>query len=408
MKRAIAFSGGGSKGSYQVGVWGALNEFCYEFDIAAGVSIGAINACFYVRQDYDLCKDFWENITADDVMVNGIRLDGKFISLVEEMASVKPFLKGYLTYKGADITPFYENLQKVAVEDRFFESDIDYALITVKFPSLSPVEMTKKDITLGMLANWINASCACFPIFPMAVIDGQSYIDGGYYDKLPIASAFRLGAQEVFAVDLNSEPYHREYLNHPFVRYIYPSQSLGTFMSFEHDVIMRNMNMGYRDTYKFFGKLYGKKYSFRIKENKKVYYSLLAYRFMERLSVTETHACYTGRVINKSAVSAKCTQLLSSRLYYGNTLTDYLAAAFEVCADFLYEDKGEIIDFDDFTEFLLSVVSQSGFRFSSSVEANSQEIKKLVRNSNKNHKREVSPSAEEILIMLCVCTVLYE
>jgi NTE family protein len=55
LKKAIAFSGGGSKGSYQIGAWSALNEFGYEFDIAVGTSIGSINAAFYAQEEYDYC-----------------------------------------------------------------------------------------------------------------------------------------------------------------------------------------------------------------------------------------------------------------------------------------------------------------------------------------------------------------
>lgn len=408
MKKAIAFSGGGSKGSYQIGVWSALNEFGYEFDIAVGTSIGSINAVFYAQQEYDTCKYFWENLTIEDVMVNGINLDGKFVSLVEEMSSLKPFLKSYLAYKGADITPFINNLNKAANEEKLFSSNIDYALITVRFPSLVPVEITKKDILPGMLPQWINASCAVFPIFPMAVINGHSYIDGGYYDKLPIASAFKLGATEVFAVDLNPECCHDAYRNHPFVKYLYPSSYLGPFMSFEHDTMMKNMNMGYRDTHKFFGKLYGKKYSFRIEKEKKAYFELLASRFMLKLSIAETDGRRLGRIINKSPVSAKCTQLLNGRLYYSKELVDYLIAAFEICADYFWTDDGEIIDINDFTEYTLSVISESGFRSSSSNQDNLSRVKNIISVFNKCCIRELEVDLNESLIILCVFSALSE
>lgn len=408
MKRGIAFSGGGSKGSYQAGVWSALNELGYEFDIATGTSIGSVNAGFYVQQDYDVCMEFWDTLQMDDVMVDGINLDGNIVSLAEEMASARPFLKRYLTHKGADVTPFINNLVKLADENKFFSSEIDYALITVKFSPLLPVEITKKDIAPGTLVEWITASCSCFPLFPVTVIDGQTYIDGGYYDNLPIASAFNLGAKEVFAVDLNSECCHPEYLNHPFVRYIYPSVNLGSFMSFEHEAMMKNKKIGYRDAYKFFRKLYGRNYSFEIKEEKKDYYGLLAYRFMSHLSVAETKVRRSGKVINKSAVSAKCTELLTNRLYYGKELTDYFIAAYEVCADFLYVDNGDIIDFDDFTEFLISIILESGFKFSSSDDEKIKEIKKLIKILNRRHRRELAASTEEILIMLSVFTTLCE
>lgn len=408
MKKAIAFSGGGSKGSYQVGVWQALNEFGYEFDIAVGSSIGAANAGFYVQKDFELCKDFWETLSTSGIMKNDFKLDNKLITLAEEMESIKPFLKSYLMYKGADVTPFRETLIRFINDEKFLLSDIEYALMTVKFPSLTSVEITKKDIMPGKLFDWVAASCACFPIFPMAVIDNQSYVDGGYYDKLPIASAFRLGATEVFAVDIGAEICHKEYLNHPLVKYMYPSVNLGPFMSFEYDIVMKNMRIGYLDANKFFGKLYGKKYTFSIKDERKEFFGLLAYRFIQKLSVIETYSKHFENIINKSAVSARCTHFLTERLYYGKTLLDYLIAAFETCADYIYNGEEEIIDVDSFIELLLLVISESGFKFSSTIDKNILEIKKLIRTVNQLHKKEAVPSTEEVLIMLSIFTTLCE
>ena len=64
--------------------------------------------------------------------------------------------------------------------------------MTARFPSFQPVEVRKQDIAPGYLPQWILASSACFPMFPMCEIDGQNYLDGAYSDNLPISTAFRL------------------------------------------------------------------------------------------------------------------------------------------------------------------------------------------------------------------------
>ena len=53
MKRAIALSGGGTKGSYEVGVWKALLEKDIDYQIVTGTSIGSINGAFMVTKQYD-------------------------------------------------------------------------------------------------------------------------------------------------------------------------------------------------------------------------------------------------------------------------------------------------------------------------------------------------------------------
>ena len=41
--KALVLSGGGAKGSYQLGVWKALRELNIKFDIITGTSVGALN-----------------------------------------------------------------------------------------------------------------------------------------------------------------------------------------------------------------------------------------------------------------------------------------------------------------------------------------------------------------------------
>ena len=44
MKRALVFSGGGSRGAYEIGAWQAMEELGIRFHAVYGTSIGAINA----------------------------------------------------------------------------------------------------------------------------------------------------------------------------------------------------------------------------------------------------------------------------------------------------------------------------------------------------------------------------
>lgn len=264
MKKAIVFAGGGSKGAYQIGAWKALNELGEDFAVATGTSIGSINAGFYVQHDFDAAYEMWKNLTAGDIMVNGINLDKSFESIFAQRENLIPFVKNYFKAKnGADVTPFHNMLRKLFDSEKFFGSDIDYALMTVKFPSLDPVEITKEEMKkYSEPWRWIAASAACFPVFPVEEIDGTEYADGGYYDNIPVASAFRLGAEQVTVIDLKTESNHEGYIRHPRVKYIKPSEDLGTFMNFGKDAIDFSIYLGYSDTMKAYGKYRGYRYTF--------------------------------------------------------------------------------------------------------------------------------------------------
>ncbi len=263
MKKAIVFAGGGSKGAYQIGVWKALNELGECFDIATGTSIGAVNAAFYVQHDFDAAEEMWSNLNVSNVMVNGINFEKSFESIFGQREQLIPFIKTYVNRKGADVTPFLDNLKHYFDADKFFGSDVDYGLVTVKYPSFEPREVFKSQMTDRENAwKWLAASAAAFPVFPAYEIDGQEYVDGGYFDNIPVAAAFKLGAERVTVIDLKPDRVHMGYIRHPWIHYIKPSKDLGTFLNFEKDALDFSMRLGYNDCMKEYGGFYGDTYTF--------------------------------------------------------------------------------------------------------------------------------------------------
>lgn len=263
MKRAIVLAGGGSKGSYQLGVWKALRELKISYDIVVGNSIGSFNAVLMVQNDFEKAWELWNNLSIDKIIDKGFEGTEDFEHYSENRDQILPFLKKYLANKGADITPYLEILDEYIVEDRFFKSKIDYGLMTVKFPSMAPREVIKKEIKKGYLKQWVQASSAVFPAFPMCKIDDETYIDGLYYDNIPIATAFRLGAEEVIAVALRPNISRRKFSGNPLVKFIEPSESLGAMLSFENHGIKKNISRGYNDAMKVLGGFQGNEYTFK-------------------------------------------------------------------------------------------------------------------------------------------------
>src|SRR5699024_6231292 len=60
--KALVLSGGGSKGSYQIGVWKALKKLRIKFDIVTGTSVGALNGAFITQQSYRKAIKLWKKI----------------------------------------------------------------------------------------------------------------------------------------------------------------------------------------------------------------------------------------------------------------------------------------------------------------------------------------------------------
>ena len=232
MKQAIALAGGGTKGAYQVGAWKAMRELGIPFDIVTGTSIGSVTAALMVQGDFDRAWELWTHITEEQIML--------------ERADATPHEKREL----AALAEHPEQLI-ARVKDR---ADLN--------PSFQPVEVRKQDIAPGYLPQWILASSACYPMFPMCEIDGQNYLDGAYSDNLPIGTAFRLGADRVIAIGLKPETPEKKYANHPLVTYIAPAEPLGKLLEFDPDALRHSIALGYTDTLRVLGSYIGHTYTF--------------------------------------------------------------------------------------------------------------------------------------------------
>lgn len=260
-KRALVLGGGGSKGAYQVGAYQALCELGVEFDMVVGVSIGALNGAIITQGDFSQLKTLWQHIDIDSVLNNGLNWTSKIDYYFENTQKIIPFLKSYAHNKGMDTAPLQHILEKYLDWQRLQDSRIDFGLVCLEVPSLTPREITKQHIKKGYLPKWILASASCFPAFPIYEIDGKSYIDGGYYDNLPIDLAFKMGASEVIAISLNPE-FQTKYDINPLVTHIKPSMNLGTMLDFTQDSIKHNIQLGYLDTMRAFGKYQGRSFTF--------------------------------------------------------------------------------------------------------------------------------------------------
>lgn len=333
MHRAVALCGGGTKGAYELGAWRAINELGIDYHIVTGTSIGSINGALMAARDYELASELWNTIRMEDVMADGINLSNTIEGMYNQREMLRPFLKKYVKNKGADISPFGEFIDRMVDENKVRESDVDYGLVTVQVSSMKGLELTKEQIPQGRLKDFIMASASIFPIFPMHKIDGETYLDGCYYDNLPIDLALKMGADEVLAIDLHTTPSHPNYVNKPYVTYIMPSRSLGTMLNFERQILDDNIRLGYFDTMKVFGKMTGKYYHIYMEGVSQYQKEILA--FTTRAARTESYL--TEGTFNRFVKPGDNGRLCRTiEEYIGNkrgryTREDYFIAAAEIC-----------------------------------------------------------------------------
>ncbi len=262
MKRAIVLSGGGTKGAYEVGVWKALGEIGTEYRIVTGTSIGSVNGALMAMGDYSGVERIWTELKESSFINEKPEILPRIRSLVTPNMKAEDYRKLQLISGTVDNTPFQHFIREIIDEERVRSSSVDYGLVTVRARDGNPFLLKKSEIPQGMLAEYIIASSSVYPIFPMHQIGSDFFVDGMYYDNLPIDLAISMGAEELVAVDLHMEPQHPGYASRPYVTYITPSEDLGWILDFDRERIAANMRMGYRDAMRAFGKHRGFVYNF--------------------------------------------------------------------------------------------------------------------------------------------------
>lgn len=349
MKKALVFGGGGAKGSYEIGVWKALNKLHMKFDIVCGASIGSINGALYVLGKYNLAKRMWKTIKTTDLFDFDIGGDIKDLDY-------KGLLKEIVTKGGMSFDKATGYLNNLIDERKLRSSKIDYGLITVSLTHKKPRMLTKAEIPYGKLVDYISASCICYPFIAKKDIDGESFIDGGFYDNLPINLAIDMGADEVVAVNLSAIGLSKQVKNKDVnVTYIKLKDAKLFTLSFSKEYALRNMRLGYNDTMKTFKKLDGDIYTFKqgdlernYKNIENSYLSLIKDVLMNNKSVLEIFKVSKYKKLFNSITNKKN---INQEV---NEVIEYLGQIFEL-------DTSKIYNIDIYNKKLIRNIDELSY-----------------------------------------------
>lgn len=257
--RAVVLSGGGSKGSYQIGVWKALRKLKIKYDIVTGTSVGALNGALMVQNKFHKAYKLWKEI-------NMSTLFGKDVQNPKTKKElVKIYRTNFFKNGGMEVVELQNLIDKNINKDTFFKSKINYGLVTINLSGKKALQLEKSKIKQEKLSDYLIASASCYPAFQAKDIDGKKYIDGGMFDNLPINLAVKLGADEIIAVDLCAPGVKQRVKDKKNLKIttIKPNNKLSNFLNFNEEEAKINIKYGYNDAMKIFDKFYGKKYTFK-------------------------------------------------------------------------------------------------------------------------------------------------
>lgn len=254
--KAVVLSGGGSKGSYQIGVWKALRKLHIKYDIITGTSVGALNGALMVQNNYHKAINLWKKVNME-LLFGDEATDSKDTKDIFNM-----YKNNFLKNGGMDVKNLEGVINKYLNKNLFYKSKIKFGLVTVNVSDKKAIQLSKDKIPSEHLTDYLMASASCYPAFQAKDIKGNKYIDGGFFDNLPINLAIELGADEIIAVDLEAPGLKVRPKKKIKTITIKPNNKLTNFLHFNEAGAKRNIKLGYNDTMKVFGKYLGTKFTF--------------------------------------------------------------------------------------------------------------------------------------------------
>lgn len=259
-KRGLVLGGGGSRGSYEIGVIRALNEKGLSFDVVTGTSIGSIVGCVYVQDPKVNLTDWLGGFTSEDVDTDLFVFPSQY-----EVKSLygSPALTFFEMFSknGPDFGPLANALKPILDYDKFQASKMEYGCIAYNVTKQKGQVFTKRDFTGENMVDIVLASSAYFPAFNFEKLNGDIFVDGGYCDTIPSNVARDMGAKSLVIVDLSDDDVPVPELE-PGDVFMRPIRHLSYFLDFDGATLQRQAVQGYLDGLKFLDMAPGYLYTF--------------------------------------------------------------------------------------------------------------------------------------------------
>ncbi|MDR1322046.1 MAG: patatin-like phospholipase family protein [Gracilibacteraceae bacterium] len=259
---ALALEGGGARGAYHLGAYKALRELGLEFECVAGTSIGAINGAAIAQGDWEPLYDLWWNITPSQIL--DIE-DDRFSELrqlrfsPENTAYFAQKAWDILTKAGIDTGALRKIIRQFVDEEKLRRSPTGFGLVTFSLSDMKALELFIEDIPAGQLVDYLLAS-ARLPGFRQEKLDGKYFVDGGFYDNLPLRLLESKGYRDIVAIRTKAVGRVRGASRGTRVTTIFSPENTGMVLDFDRDAARNCMRLGYFDAWRAFRPTGGSRY----------------------------------------------------------------------------------------------------------------------------------------------------
>lgn len=194
MKIGLCLGGGGAKGSYQIGIFKALEEanLLSKVTHVSGTSIGAINAALLMsRKNHEKQVEIWRQFTKENI-----------------------FSKKRKDHKGLySVLPMYEKILQFVDKSEVVNSKLEGYVIGAYLENkdnmigqLNKFKMKQKIFHLNEQENPFDAivASASIPLlFGYKEIENSKYVDGGILNNHPIEPLISQGCKFIINIPID-------------------------------------------------------------------------------------------------------------------------------------------------------------------------------------------------------------
>lgn len=268
--KGLVLEGGGTKGAYQIGAYKALRDLGIEFQGITGTSIGALNGAYIIQNDIEIMEEIWLKYDYTHFFNMDEETYEKYKNMdftAKNINTVIELINKARKNEGIDITPLKELIEKTLNEEAIRKSNKDFGLVTVYWDKkINPHPLYIEDIPQGRLVDYLIASSS-LPVFKLNKIDDKLFLDGMFFDNMPISLLEQKGYEDIVVIRLLDDILGKINLNkhqNINIKTIIPSQPLGGSLNKDKDNTLKNINLGYLDAMKAYDRYDGIKYYFNV------------------------------------------------------------------------------------------------------------------------------------------------
>ena len=350
----LVLEGGGARGAYQIGAVKALQELGIEIKGIAGTSIGAINGAMIAQGDLERAYEIWANISLSKVFDVNEEYIEELKNLELNQDNLQYIFKkalDILNNRGLDTSLMREILKENIDEGKLRNSKMDFGLVTVSMSDMKPLQIFIEDIPAGKVVDYLMAS-AGIPIFKLNKLEDKYYIDGGFYDNLPINLLLTKGYKDIIAVRTHGMGIIRRIKQKGVnIIYIDPVDDLGNILDFSREGTGKSLSLGYYDTIKVFKKLKGRQYYLTAKNDESFFVKHL-------LGLGEANIQKAAKILGLQGapvqrllfelIIPRLTELLNMKV--GSTYEEIIIGLYEAAAHQQGLERFKIYSFEEFIE----------------------------------------------------------